>query len=95
MLLPSDIMDDIDNLNMDLNTAANTLSEKTDENSVKIKGVFNAVYVVITLSLYFLQHLNQHLKYLTLNPSCRRLALIVVAAVMLLLALIGLCMYSL
>lgn len=45
MLLPSDIMDDIDNLNMDLNTAANTLSEKTDENSIKIKRVFNVVYV--------------------------------------------------
>ncbi|KAF7827706.1 putative transmembrane protein [Senna tora] len=64
MLLPSDIMDDIDNLNIDLNTAANTLSEKTNENSVKIKRVFNAV----------------------------RSALIVVAAVMLLLALIGLCL---
>lgn len=43
ILLPSDIMDDIDNLNIDLNTAANTLSEKTNENSVKIKRVFNAV----------------------------------------------------
>ncbi|XP_028790939.1 uncharacterized protein LOC114746824 [Neltuma alba] len=64
MLLPSDIMDDIDNLNMDLNAAANTLSEKTDENSVKIKRVFNNV----------------------------RSALIAVAAVMLVLALIGLCL---
>ncbi|XP_061339272.1 uncharacterized protein LOC133285961 isoform X2 [Gastrolobium bilobum] len=62
MLLPSDIMDDIDNLNMDLNTAADTLSEQTNENSVKIRKVFNAVH----------------------------LALIVMAAVMLLLALIGL-----
>ncbi|KAI9088673.1 hypothetical protein K1719_029787 [Acacia pycnantha] len=64
ILLPSDIMDDIDNLNMDLNAAANTLSEKTDENSVKIKRVFSTV----------------------------RSALIAVAAVMLLLALIGLCL---
>ncbi|CAL0318446.1 unnamed protein product [Lupinus luteus] len=62
MLLPSDIMDDIDNLNRELNTAADTLSEKTDENAAKIRKVFNAV----------------------------RLALIVISAVMLLLALIGL-----
>ncbi|KAJ1415925.1 hypothetical protein SESBI_17764 [Sesbania bispinosa] len=62
MLLPSDIMDDIDKLNVDLNTAADTLSEKTNENPVKIKRVFNDV----------------------------RLALFVVAAVMLLLALTGL-----
>ncbi|OIW15123.1 hypothetical protein TanjilG_08610 [Lupinus angustifolius] len=62
MLLPSDIMDGIDNLNRELNTAADTLSEKTDENAAKIRKVFNAV----------------------------RLALIVISAVMLLLALIGL-----
>ncbi|MED6202956.1 hypothetical protein PIB30_110775, partial [Stylosanthes scabra] len=62
IFLPSDIMADIDNLNVDLNAAANTLSEKTDENSVKIRTVFNDV----------------------------RLALILMAAVMLLLALIGL-----
>ncbi|KAJ7954195.1 putative Transmembrane protein [Quillaja saponaria] len=41
--LPSDVMDDIDKLNVDLNTAADTLNEKTNENSVKIKRVFNAV----------------------------------------------------
>ncbi|KAL2347639.1 hypothetical protein Fmac_001639 [Flemingia macrophylla] len=62
MFLPSNIMDDIDNLNVDLNTAADTLSEKTNENSIKIRKVFNAV----------------------------RLALIMMAAMMLLLALIGL-----
>ncbi|KAJ1377708.1 hypothetical protein SESBI_48605 [Sesbania bispinosa] len=62
MLLPSNIMDDIDKLNVDLNTAADTLSEKTNENSVKIRRVFNDV----------------------------RLALFIVAAVMLLLALTGL-----
>ena len=44
MPLPSDIMDDIDKLNVDLNTAADTLSEKTNENSVKFRRVFNAVY---------------------------------------------------
>ncbi|KAF7808792.1 putative transmembrane protein [Senna tora] len=43
ILLPSDVMEDIDSLNVDLNTAANTLSEQTDENSVKIRRVFNAV----------------------------------------------------
>lgn len=45
VFLPSDVMDDIDKLNVDLNTAADMLKEKTSENSVKIKKVFNAVYV--------------------------------------------------
>ncbi|KAM0986760.1 hypothetical protein COP2_011266 [Malus domestica] len=62
VFLPSDVMDDIDKLNVDLNTAANTLTEKTSENSVKVKRVFNIV----------------------------RSSLITVAAVMLLLAVIGL-----
>ncbi|XP_052730805.1 uncharacterized protein LOC108322028 isoform X3 [Vigna angularis] len=62
IVLPSDVMEGIDKLNVDLNTAADTLSEKTNENSVKIRRVFNDV----------------------------RLALYVVAAVMLLLALVGL-----
>ncbi|KAB1205660.1 hypothetical protein CJ030_MR7G017832 [Morella rubra] len=62
VFLPSDVMDDIDKLNRDLNTAADTLNEKMGENSVKIKKVFNAVHS----------------------------ALITVAAVMLVLALIGL-----
>ncbi|KAH1198939.1 hypothetical protein GmHk_18G052408 [Glycine max] len=65
MFLPSNIMDDIDKLNVDLNSAANTLSEQTKENSFKIRKVFNAV----------------------------RLALIMMSAMMLLLALIGLSMY--
>ncbi|KAI5401269.1 uncharacterized protein LOC127093973 [Lathyrus oleraceus] len=43
IILPSDILDDIDKLNVDLNTAADTLSEKTHENSVKIRRVFNYV----------------------------------------------------
>ncbi|KAL1357301.1 hypothetical protein AAHE18_05G245800 [Arachis hypogaea] len=62
IFLPSDIMADIDNLNVDLNAAANTLSEKTHDNSVKIRKVFNDV----------------------------RLALILMATLMLLLALVGL-----
>ncbi|KAF2317843.1 hypothetical protein GH714_041159 [Hevea brasiliensis] len=61
VFLPSNVMDDIDKLNLDLNTAADTLEEKTGENSRKIVKVFNAV----------------------------RSALITVAAVMLILALLG------
>ena len=45
VFLPSDVMDDIDKLNMDLNIAADTLTEKTSQNSAKIKKVINAVYV--------------------------------------------------
>lgn len=52
VFLPSDVMDDIDKLNMDLNTAADTLTEKTNENYVKIKKVFNAVYVYASLLIY-------------------------------------------
>ncbi|KAK9276665.1 hypothetical protein L1049_006201 [Liquidambar formosana] len=62
VFLPSNVMHDIDKLNVDLNTAANTLTEKTSENSGKIRKVLNAV----------------------------RSALVTVAAVMLLLALLGL-----
>lgn len=47
IFLPSDVMDGIDKLNLDLNTAANTLTEKTSENSVKVKRVFSAVYVFL------------------------------------------------
>lgn len=43
VLLPSNVNDDIDKLNVDLNKAANELKEKTSENSAKIKKVFNAV----------------------------------------------------
>ena len=49
VFLPSDIMDDIDKLNVDLNSAADTLTDKTSENSVKIKKVFNLVYVLFHL----------------------------------------------
>ncbi|XP_052483438.1 uncharacterized protein LOC105788681 [Gossypium raimondii] len=61
LFLSSNVITDTDKLNIDLN-AADTLIEKTDENAVKIRRVFNAV----------------------------RLALISVAAVMLILALLGL-----
>ncbi|KAJ6721229.1 TRANSMEMBRANE PROTEIN [Salix viminalis] len=61
LVLPSNVMDDIDKLNVDLNAAADTLTEKTSENAGKIVKVFNAV----------------------------RSALITVAALMLILALLG------
>lgn len=43
VFLPPDVMDDIDKLNVDLNLAADTLGQKTNENSRKIRKVFNAV----------------------------------------------------
>ncbi|XP_022877197.1 uncharacterized protein LOC111395436 isoform X1 [Olea europaea var. sylvestris] len=43
IFLPSDVMKDIDRLNVDLNTAANTLELKTNENSSKTRRVFNTV----------------------------------------------------
>ncbi|EEF26462.1 conserved hypothetical protein, partial [Ricinus communis] len=61
VFLPSNVLEDIDKLNIDLNTAAGTLKEKTSDNAGKIIKVFNAV----------------------------RSALITVAAVMLILALLG------
>lgn len=42
--LPSDVQKQIDKLNVDLNSAANTLSEKTNESSEKIREVIDNVY---------------------------------------------------
>ncbi|XP_004496987.1 uncharacterized protein [Cicer arietinum] len=47
IFLPSDVLDDIDKLNVDLNTAADTLSEKTNENSIKIRRAFNVVRLAL------------------------------------------------
>lgn len=47
IFLPSDVKDDIDHLNMDLNSAADTLEQNTNENSSQIREVFNAVYEFI------------------------------------------------
>lgn len=44
IFLPSDVKDDIDRLNADLISAANTLELKTNENSNQIRRVFNTVY---------------------------------------------------
>ncbi|XP_027098328.1 uncharacterized protein [Coffea arabica] len=43
LFLPSDVKNDIDRLNVELNDAADTLEAKTDENSGKIERVFNTV----------------------------------------------------
>ncbi|KAL4569407.1 hypothetical protein LXL04_025043 [Taraxacum kok-saghyz] len=43
VFLPSDVKDDIDRLNIDLNNAANTLKLKTNQNSHTITTVFDAV----------------------------------------------------
>ncbi|RDX92327.1 hypothetical protein CR513_25554, partial [Mucuna pruriens] len=90
ILLPSDVMDGIDKLNVDLNTAADTLSEKTHQSSVKIRRVFNDVYAIIKLKAFILKFDIPSIYDAKPCTFCRRLALFVVAAVMLLLALVGL-----
>lgn len=75
MFLPSDIMEDIDNLNVDLNTAADTLSNHTNENSVKIRKVFNAVYVFINFKLFSYQYMQFNIdihmvNWFILQASC-------------------------
>ncbi|CAK9141304.1 unnamed protein product [Ilex paraguariensis] len=55
VFLPSDVMDGIDKLNADLNTAADTLGQKTNENSGKIRRVFNNVRsALITVAVVML-----------------------------------------
>ncbi|CAA0833008.1 Unknown protein [Striga hermonthica] len=43
IFLPSDVKGDIDRLNVDLNTAADTLEQQTSDNSSRIEKVFNTV----------------------------------------------------
>lgn len=43
VFLPSDVKDDIDKLNVDLNNAADTLRQTTHVNSRKIRSVFDTV----------------------------------------------------
>ncbi|KAI3717505.1 hypothetical protein L1987_69163 [Smallanthus sonchifolius] len=43
VFLPSDVKDDIDRLTVDLNNAADTLSQRTHQNSRKIRSVFDTV----------------------------------------------------
>ncbi|XP_020251729.1 uncharacterized protein LOC109829067 [Asparagus officinalis] len=45
--LPSDVQNEIDKLNIDLNNAANTLSDKTNESSEKIRSVIDTVRCVL------------------------------------------------
>ncbi|KAH1074221.1 hypothetical protein J1N35_026549 [Gossypium stocksii] len=47
LFLPSNVITDIDKLNINLNVATDTLIEKTDENVVQIRRVFNAVRLVL------------------------------------------------
>uniref|UniRef100_M1CZY6 Uncharacterized protein n=1 Tax=Solanum tuberosum TaxID=4113 RepID=M1CZY6_SOLTU len=55
IFLPSDVKDDIDCLNGDLTSAADNLKEKTNENSGKIRRVFNAVRsALITVAVVML-----------------------------------------
>ncbi|GFP83496.1 hypothetical protein PHJA_000493000 [Phtheirospermum japonicum] len=55
IFLPSDVKDDIDKLNVDLNAAADTLEQKTNENSRQIQKVFNTVRsVLITVAVVML-----------------------------------------
>lgn len=49
-----DVVEKIDSLDLDLNIATDTLSKKTNENSIKIIRLFSAMYVIIkfgTLSI--------------------------------------------
>ncbi|ONK76612.1 uncharacterized protein A4U43_C03F30130 [Asparagus officinalis] len=45
--LSSDVQNEIDKLNIDLNNAANTLSDKTNESSEKIRSVIDTVRCVL------------------------------------------------
>ncbi|WCJ33231.1 hypothetical protein M5689_014605 [Euphorbia peplus] len=55
LFLPSNVLGDIDKLNIDLNTAADTLNEKTNENARKIVKVFKAVRsALITVAVVML-----------------------------------------
>ncbi|KAK3024114.1 hypothetical protein RJ639_043573 [Escallonia herrerae] len=97
VFLPSDVKDDIDKLNADLNAAADTLRQKTNENSAKIRRVFNAVYSPCNLMipLIFLDFLCVSIPmfmFIDKYVPCRRSTLITVAAVMLLVSILGLFM---
>ncbi|XP_040962438.1 uncharacterized protein [Gossypium hirsutum] len=47
LFFPSNVITDTDKLNIDLNAVADTLTEKTDENAVKIRRVFNVVQLAL------------------------------------------------
>ncbi|XP_073302688.1 uncharacterized protein [Primulina huaijiensis] len=47
IFLPSDVKDDIDRLNVELNSAADTLEQKTNENSGKVRKIFNTERAVL------------------------------------------------
>ncbi|XP_021982907.1 phytochromobilin:ferredoxin oxidoreductase, chloroplastic isoform X1 [Helianthus annuus] len=74
VFLPSDVKDDIDKLNVDLNNTAGTLRQKAHLNSLKLRFVFDnvrssmiAIAIVMLLasnpkSPLFITHLNQILR---------------------------------
>lgn len=85
VFLPSDVKDDIDHLNVDLNNAANTLRLKTNQNSHTIKTVFDTVrlsmiavavvmLLVSLLGLFFVypwsQEHNLHIHYQWMATCC-------------------------
>ncbi|BBG94528.1 hypothetical protein Prudu_002838 [Prunus dulcis] len=71
IFLPSDVMDGIDKLNLDLNTAANTLTEKTSENSVKAFSFNHRGSVMLLLAVIVLSILgNQHAIHITVSDTC-------------------------
>ncbi|KZV48875.1 hypothetical protein F511_16682, partial [Dorcoceras hygrometricum] len=47
IFLPSDVKDDIDRLNVELNSAADTLEQKTNKNSGKVRKVFNTERAIL------------------------------------------------
>lgn len=51
VILPQDVPEKIDKLIVDLNHAASMLSEKTTENSSKIRRIFGDVYVFTILAV--------------------------------------------
>lgn len=58
IFLPSDVENDIDRLNVELNSAADTLELKTKENSSKIRKVLSKVYVFCYNNNKILLHLH-------------------------------------
>ncbi|KAH0671918.1 hypothetical protein KY284_023005 [Solanum tuberosum] len=88
------VKDDIDRLNGDLTSAADNLKEKTNENSGKIRKVFNAVYASNLICYYSSVFVFASTSDINVQMSlCRRSALITVAVVMLLISILGLCTY--
>ncbi|TYH44687.1 hypothetical protein ES332_D11G212300v1 [Gossypium tomentosum] len=76
LFFPSNVITDTDKLNIDLNAVADTLTEKTDENAVKIRRVFNVVQlalisvVAVMLILAQLGLWHQHVIHIAISDTC-------------------------